>query len=480
VSAAPATVKKLREALAERFGFQSFRPGQLQAVRSAMTGRDVLAVMPTGSGKSLCFQLPALELEGVTVVVSPLIALMKDQADDLRAKGIRVAVVNSSVPAAERAQDEADLAAGTVEFVYTTPEQLARPELRGLLANQVIDLFVVDEAHCVSQWGHDFRPDYLSLWEAIEAVGRPPVLAFTASATPDVIDDILARLHMPEAEVVHTGFYRPNLRLGVTALSGDGAKRQRLLELLGELDGTGIVYAATTKAVDDLTDFLDGRGVSVAGYHGKMTAKRRHEAQDAFMTGRVKVLVATNAFGLGIDKPDIRYVVHYHMPATPEAYYQEVGRAGRDGEPARGVLLFDPADQKLLRFFSGGRYPDDSDLVNTYRALERLDGSPGFDEVAAICPVPKAKLKVCLHLLGCQGIVRPEADGRFRLVIRHLDRDALARAAGAYQDRAERDRANLGRMAAFSEGRGCRWQALLGYFDADPLPAKCRHCDNCG
>lgn len=465
----------------EHFGFRAFRPGQLEAVRSAMAGRDVLAVMPTGSGKSLCFQLPALELRGMTVVVSPLIALMKDQADALAQRGIRVAAVNSTLSAADRAAAEADIRAGKIEFVYTTPEQLASPAFRDVLASQPLDLFVVDEAHCVSQWGHDFRPDFLALGSAITALGRPPVLALTATATADVIADILAHLGMPEAEVVHTGFYRPNLRLGVLPCAGEGRKRERLLELLQRDEaGTGIVYCATTRAVEQLTEFLEHVGVSAAAYHGKMAAKRRAAAQDAFMAGGVTAMVATNAFGMGIDKPDIRFVVHYHLPGTIEAFYQEVGRAGRDGRPAACTLLYDPADQKLQRFFAGGRYPDDADLVNVHHALKRFDGAVPFADLTPVCPVPKSRLKVCLEVLAAKGIVGREAGGAYSLLLPALDRDQIATAGAAFRDRAERDRVKLREMTEYAESRGCRWAALVSYFGGDEVPdGRCGHCDNC-
>ncbi|MBN9118153.1 MAG: ATP-dependent DNA helicase RecQ [Planctomycetes bacterium] len=486
MSALPPTVnaRVLREKLRAHFGFRQFRPGQLEAVRCAMEGRDVLIVMPTGSGKSLCFQLPALELEGTTVVVSPLIALMKDQADSLRGRGIEVAVVNSTLTASERRQAEEDIISGKAEFVYTTPEQLANADFRAVLKRVLIDLFVVDEAHCVSQWGHDFRPDYLALGQVVEDLGRPPVLALTATATQDVIDDVLERLGVPDADVVHTGFYRPNLTLDVIPAAGDREKRHLLRKVLANTEGTGIVYAATVKAVEELAEYLEAEGVNVAAYHGKMPPKRRAEAQDRFMADDVTALVATNAFGLGIDKPDIRFVVHYHLPGTVEAFYQEFGRSGRDSEPARCVLLYDPADQKLQRFFGRGRYPDDADLVNAYHTLERLGvggGAPSLAELQAISPVPKAKLKVCLDLLVSRGVARAREGGRYELVMRSLDRDQVAREGRAYREREERDRAKLQSLVEYAECRSCRWHSILKYFgEGDSLPSmRCGHCDRC-
>lgn len=477
------TIQQLREKLREHFGFRRFRPGQAEAMKAIVDGRDTLAVMPTGSGKSLCYQLPSLVLKGTTVVVSPLIALMKDQADDLRQHHFEVAELNSTLSPTEERAAEAAVASGRAEFVYATPERLADPDFRALLKRVPIGLFVVDEAHCVSQWGHDFRPDYLALGAVIEELGSPPVLALTATATADVLDDILTQLRIPDADVVHTGFHRPNLTLAVEPVAGDEAKRAALLELLRRDEGTGIVYTATVRAVEELTEFLAGRGVSVAGYHGKLSAKRRTEAQDRFMAGEVRVMVATNAFGLGIDKPDVRFVIHYHTPGTLEAFYQEFGRAGRDGAPARCTLLYDPEDLKLQKFFQIRRYPDDTDLVNAHHALKRLTGgpkAPTLDEVAAIAPLSRARLKVCLDLLINRNIVKTERGRRYRLLMPDLDRAQLARAGQSYRDRQERDRLKLRQMSDFAEEAACRWQAVLAYFGGEDLDGgRCEHCDRC-
>src|SRR5947209_12270983 len=250
----------LADRIRDYFGFRKFRPGQAEAVNSALQGRDTLVVMPTGSGKSLCFQLTALALEGVTVVVNPLISLMKDQVDHRFANGVWAVGMNSTLTPPEQSAAEKDIVRGRAAIVYTTPERLADPRFRELLKARKVELFVVDEAHCVSLWGHDFRPDYLALGEAIDDLGRPPVMALTATATPDVIEDILAQLRMPDAEVVHTGFYRSNLELNVIPARGDDAKRERLLQLLAKTDGNGIIYSATTKAVEELTAFLQAMG----------------------------------------------------------------------------------------------------------------------------------------------------------------------------------------------------------------------------
>ena len=451
-------------------------------MQAAIDGRDTIVIMPTGSGKSVCFQLPALALVGTTVVVSPLIALMKDQADALRDRGVAVATLNSTLSPAEEEAELDAIRAEEREFVYITPERLAQPKYREALASILVDLFVVDEAHCVSQWGHDFRPDFLGLGDAIEELGRPAVLALTATATEDVIDDIRRVLRIPDAEVVHTGFYRPNLVLAVQPVAGEAEKRRALLRLVRESGGTGIVYTATVKAVGELTEFLRSEGIDAAPYHGRLKKSEREANQDRFMAGDLRVMVATNAFGLGIDKADIRFVIHHHLPANLEAYYQEAGRAGRDGKPALCTLLFDPSDRALLKFFQAGRYPDGADLVNVHHALKRLSGgpeAPTIAEVEAISPVRKARLKAVLNLLKQHRVVRDEG-GQIVLLRPDLAPVDLERLTVDQRERDERDRLRQRQVIEYAEARGCRWGAVVDYFgQAERDWSACGHCDSC-
>ncbi len=477
-------VKQLREKLRQHFGFQKFRPGQAVAVHLAMEGIDTLIVMPTGSGKSLCFQLPGLEREGLTLVVSPLIALMKDQADSLRELGISVATVNSTLSDEQYEEAMVAIRKGMLDFVYTTPEQLSDADFRAALRQQPVGLFVIDEAHCVSQWGHDFRPDYLLLRDGISHLGHPPVMALTATATPEVTDDILNLLQIPEATVIHTGFYRPNLHLSVQHQEGEEAKLRWLLPFLYRVEGTGIIYTTTVKAVTELTEILSEKGLSVESYHGRLNSKVRAETQNRFLDNQFKALIATNAFGMGIDKPDIRFVIHYHIPGRIESFYQEFGRGGRDGELAQGILLYDPEDAKLQRFFQTKRYPNDSDLVNAHHALKRFSDkneAPTFQELRAISPLSKSRLKVCLALFVNWEIVTCEDNGGYRLLNPDIARESLTHLSRNYRNREEQERERHQQMLNYAESYECRWKRLLRYFEEENEieEDRCGHCDNC-
>ncbi|HEY9402059.1 MAG TPA: RecQ family ATP-dependent DNA helicase [Pyrinomonadaceae bacterium] len=357
-------------ALREHFGFETFREGQREVVEAVLARHDTIVVMPTGGGKSLCFQLPALMNEGATIVVSPLIALMKDQVDALHARNLPATFINSSVDFEEQKARISGIRQGKYKLVYVAPERFRSAHFVEALKSVNVSLFAVDEAHCVSTWGHDFRPDFLRLKSAIEEIGRPQVVALTATATPHVRADIIEQLGLREPRAFVSGFDRPNLSIRVVHTQKEREKIAHVKSLAAEAKGgSGIIYSSTRKSVEQVARRLKDAGLSVVAYHAGMEEAERTRAQDDFMSGRVQMIVATNAFGMGIDKADIRFVIHYHLPGSIEAYYQEIGRAGRDGLPSECVLLFNYADKRTQDFFIEGSYPPPELIAKVYEAL---------------------------------------------------------------------------------------------------------------
>lgn len=473
---------RIKRLLRETFGLSHLRDGQESVIRQVMSGTPTIAVMPTGAGKSLCYQLPALLLPGLTVVVSPLIALMKDQCDKLRERGIDAVQWNSAIGADETEAAQADIASGRARIVFITPEQLAKPEVVAVLAARPVSLLVVDEAHCVSQWGHDFRPAFLEIRAAAQRLGNPTLLALTATATADVLADLTQQLGMRGAAIVNTGVYRPNLVYRVEAVGNDADKLARVLSLVGESAGAGIVYCATVAAVELVYQALLDAGQSVTRYHGRLGTSERQRNQDAFMKGEARVVIATNAFGLGIDKRDTRFVIHFQMPGGLDAYYQESGRAGRDGEQAFCTLLFQHSDQAVQRFFLAGKYPSVDDLDAVFRALSAAADAgtrPTLDALAETLDRPRGKLQVALVLLRDQGVVTQDRQGRLRLRRTDLDSRTIEALAQAYQAKREHDKTMLEQMVFYGQTGYCRWKVLLGHFDPTAESSDCSHCDNC-
>ena len=478
-----AAIKPLKHLMRGTFGLDRFRPGQEAVIKSVVAGRDTIAIMPTGAGKSLCYQLPALHLPGATIVVSPLIALMKDQCDKLNELGVSARQLNSTIPAAEVAATLEAISAGEIEFVFATPERLEDQAFLGALRRTDIDLFGVDEAHCVSEWGHDFRPAFLSLGAAVKALGAPPVLALTATATERVLSDIVRTLGLRDPATINLGIYRDNLHYSVHHTATDIAKQKRLIELLRGTEGTGIVYVATVKHCEEVGRLLEAEGIAAATYHGRLAARTRHSVQDQFMAGALKGIVATNAFGMGIDKPDIRFVVHYDMPGSLESYYQESGRAGRDGAAAECVLLYKVEDRRTHQYFMGGKYPGGEAIIAVRDALQQLGAAEAGIGLADIqtqaSTVAKTKVRSVLSMMKSTGLVRELRGSKFRLLQADVPASRIEEVAGQYASRQAADREKLERMAGYAQSAMCRWKLLLDYFQEGQDFERCGTCDNC-
>jgi ATP-dependent DNA helicase RecQ len=474
-------MRRVRAVLRDTFGLSRLRPGQAAVIERVLTGQSTLAVMPTGAGKSLCYQLPALLLPGRTVVVSPLISLMKDQCESLRALGIPAVQVNSGTGSEEARAADLAVADGSARIVMTTPERLAEPAFLDMLLRHPVSLLAVDEAHCISHWGHDFRPAFLEIGPALEGLGQPVVLALTATATDDIASEICEQLAIPADGVVNTSVYRHNLDLRVLPVAREADKPAHVLKLVRATAGSGIVYTATVKAAQAVHEALQAADESVGLYHGKLPAAERTVAQEAFMAGRRRVMVATNAFGLGIDKADIRFVLHYQLPATLEAYYQEAGRAGRDGETSRCTLLFLRGDKAIQQFFMAGRYPDAEDAAAVVQALQDTPAEGGawtLPLLQAKTGRPKSKLQVALGLLRKDGIVAQARDGTLRLLARPTGQ-RLRELTESYARKRALDREGLERMVFYAQTGQCRWRVLLDHLEGGAPFERCGHCDNC-
>jgi ATP-dependent DNA helicase RecQ len=478
-----ATLRDVRRTAREVFGYESLRPGQAEAIRALLDGHDVLLVLPTGAGKSAVYQLPGVELDGPTLVVSPLIALQRDQVRSLLEVGdedVSARALSSAVPEKERRATLEAAARGELEFLFLAPEQLANEEVLDAVRAARPSLVAVDEAHCLSVWGHDFRPEYLRLGERIDTLDpRPRVIALTATASPPVRDDIVRRLHLRDAAVIVRGFGRSNLELAVERALTEADKDRAVLDRAqAEAEraaeaaragagpgGNGIVYVATRRRTTELAEALTGRGLRSAAYHGGMRRAERDEAQHRFTTGEVDVVVATSAFGMGIDKPDVRFVLHADVPDSPDSYYQEVGRAGRDGQDAAAVLFYRPEDLGLRRFFAGGT-PKREDLLEVAGALPRDGRSRAARRAPSGLPRRLARLRSLVEdaraLAG--DAARPAA---------------VADAAVALaEERRRMDDSRVEMMRGYAETSQCRLQYLLAYLGED-LDAPCGRCDTC-
>ncbi|MBT2596167.1 ATP-dependent DNA helicase RecQ [Arthrobacter sp. ISL-72] len=479
----------LHRIAADNLGIPLLRDGQLAGMRALAAGRDVLAVMPTGYGKSAIYQVAALYLHqnqggtssarrGPAVVVSPLIALQEDQLDGLLEDlgGTAAVAINSGRKDSEVADAWEAAERGEVTFLFLAPEQLAKTETVERLAALDVSLFVVDEAHCVSSWGHDFRPDYLRLGEVRAQLGKPPVAALTATASPPVRDEIQQRLKMEDPMVLVHGFDRGNIQLDVLRHLEDKDKHRAVVEQVAELKGPGLLYAATRKDTETYAAELTERGLRAEAYHAGRKQSERDHVHEQFLDDELDVVVATTAFGMGIDKPNVRFVIHADIPESLDAYYQEIGRSGRDGEPAAAVLHYRPEDLGLRKFF-GTHTPDEESLLAVLTALCAASGPVAKKVLAEQTGFSPRKLTGLLNELeetryvkaGKRG-VRLEAGAKLPRVVE--------RAVELAEARQRVDRSRIEMMRGYAETDGCRRQFLLGYFGED-LPEPCGNCDNC-
>ncbi|MBW4718735.1 RecQ family ATP-dependent DNA helicase [Saccharothrix obliqua] len=474
---------ELRRLAATKFGWTRLRPEQVEAMEHVVAGHDVLVVLPTGAGKSAIYQVPALVLAGPTVVVSPLIALQHDQVEGIEdSRAPEAVVVNSAQRADERRDAWEALREGAAEYVFLAPEQLADEARVEELAKLGVSLFVVDEAHCVSSWGHDFRPDYLRLGDVVERLGHPVVVALTATAAPPVRRDVVTRLGLRDHREVVASFDRPELHLAVERFTDDAAKRAAVTARVRGLTADpatrrGLVYAASRKEAEFHAAELARAGVRAEGYHAGMKAADRERVHQGFMADEVDVVVATSAFGMGIDKPDVRFVVHASAPESLDSYYQQIGRAGRDGEPAEVVLCYRPEDLGLQRFLTSGKSAEET-VGQVVRALDEHEGPVAPDTLAEEVEAPPARRTRAVNLLVQADAVTVDGSGRLGTDPDLTPDEAVEQAVDAEQAYRRLVRSRIDMVREYAETTGCRRQHLLGYF-GERLPEPCGNCDTC-
>jgi ATP-dependent DNA helicase RecQ len=444
-----------------------------------LAGRDTLAVLPTGSGKSAIYQLAASEIDGPTIVVSPLIALQQDQVRSIGEGDVGVAAeANSTLTERERDERIQRLRDGELEYLFVAPEQLNGATLAAL-RDAGVSLFVVDETHCISDWGHDFRPDYLRLGAVIDELGHPTVLALTATAAPPVRREIADRLRMRDPAVVVRGFDRPNLYLSAQRFEEEDARRTDLRRMVAAARKPGIVYVATRRAAEELADELTADGVSTVHYHGGMRADDRRDAHERFLDDDVDVIVATPAFGMGIDKPNVRFVFHAQAPDSLDSYYQEIGRAGRDGDPASARLFFRDADLGLRRYLGASGGVDEAEIATVAGALAVVEGGTDIAALSTATGLSDHKLHIALSQLEDRDVVRLRGDGDVDLLVDHTTLLAAAEdAAGSVESRERYEASRLEMLRTYSETTHCRGRLIVNYYGED-LDGVCGHCDTC-
>ncbi len=472
--------RQVRRIMREKFGFVDFRPGQEAASRSVLEGHDTLAVLPTGLGKSMIYQIAEQVLHGPTIVVSPLIALKRDQVESIKESDVgKAALVNSTMREARREEVFHDLERGELNYLFLAPEQFSNEEVLQQIQAAHPALFVVDEAHCISEWGHDFRPEYLRLGAVIETLGHPPILALTATAAPTVRKEILERLGMHEPRVIVQGFDRPNIWLGVETFREEHDKKKALIERVVAAEKPGIVYAATRKHAEEIAEALSGQHIQAAFYHAGMRPAEREQVQEQFMSDEIEVIVATTAFGMGIDKPNVRFVFHYDISDSVDSYYQEIGRAGRDGNDATAILFYRPEDMRIHRFFAGSGHIDIDQVEQVAQVVQENDEPVVLRNLSDKTHLSRSKLAEALSRLEEAGVVKTLASGEIVAGNEDVALDEIvAQVINEHEAHRQYDRSRLDMMVGYAEVQDCRREYLLNYF-GEEIDAPCGFCDNC-